>query len=111
MFEGFERRTVAVGGIDIACVIGGSGPPVLLLHGAADTRVSTDNIQDIYRHLPGKKQLESFPGLNHESYVATQPQQWKSYITGEDLANWGWRRERINAQRPTPNAQWKGLDA
>jgi haloacetate dehalogenase len=33
MFERFERKTVAVDGIDIACVVGGSGPPVLLLHG------------------------------------------------------------------------------
>lgn len=33
MFEGFERKTVDVAGVDIACVIGGSGPPALLLHG------------------------------------------------------------------------------
>jgi haloacetate dehalogenase len=33
MFEGFERKIVAVDGIDIACVVGGSGPPALLLHG------------------------------------------------------------------------------
>jgi haloacetate dehalogenase len=33
MFENFIRETVAVDGIDIACVLGGSGPPVLLLHG------------------------------------------------------------------------------
>ena len=33
MFEGFERMTVDVGGIDIACVVGGSGPPALFLHG------------------------------------------------------------------------------
>lgn len=34
MFEGFERRQVEVGdGMTINCVIRGSGPPVLLLHG------------------------------------------------------------------------------
>jgi len=37
VFEGFERKTVAVGGVDIACVVGGSGPPVLLLHGFPQT--------------------------------------------------------------------------
>jgi haloacetate dehalogenase len=37
VFEGFERKTVAVDGIDIACVVGGSGPPVLLLHGFPQT--------------------------------------------------------------------------
>jgi haloacetate dehalogenase len=33
MFEDFKRKIVTVGGIDIASVIGGAGPPVLLLHG------------------------------------------------------------------------------
>lgn len=34
MFEGFARRQVAVGGdITINCMIGGEGPPLLLLHG------------------------------------------------------------------------------
>jgi haloacetate dehalogenase len=33
MFDGFVRRIVDVDGIEIACVGGGSGPPVLLLHG------------------------------------------------------------------------------
>ena len=33
MFEGFDRKTLDVRGVRIACVIGGSGPPVLLLHG------------------------------------------------------------------------------
>jgi len=33
MFEGFEEKMVDVGGVDIACVVGGKGPPVLLLHG------------------------------------------------------------------------------
>lgn len=39
MFEGFTSHTVPVGnGIDIAAVVGGSGPPVLLLHGFPETR-------------------------------------------------------------------------
>ncbi|WP_298725331.1 alpha/beta hydrolase [uncultured Ferrovibrio sp.] len=33
LFEGFTRKTVTVDGIEINAVIGGSGPPVLLLHG------------------------------------------------------------------------------
>jgi haloacetate dehalogenase len=32
-FPGFERKRVAVPGAEIAAVIGGSGPPLLLLHG------------------------------------------------------------------------------
>lgn len=39
MFEGFTSHTVPVGnGVEIAAVIGGSGPPVLLLHGFPETR-------------------------------------------------------------------------
>ena len=33
MFEGFQRERVPVESTEIACVVGGSGPPVLLLHG------------------------------------------------------------------------------
>ena len=33
MFEGFEHRRIAGEGAEIVCVVGGSGPPVLLLHG------------------------------------------------------------------------------
>ncbi|MGE0022783.1 MAG: alpha/beta fold hydrolase [Hyphomicrobium sp.] len=39
MFEGFTSHTVAVGNdIEIAAVAGGSGPPLLLLHGYPETR-------------------------------------------------------------------------
>lgn len=37
MFEGFDQRTVEVDGVRIACVVGGAGPPVLLLHGFPQT--------------------------------------------------------------------------
>lgn len=37
MFEGFTRRRVATGGAEINLVIGGSGPPLLLLHGFPQT--------------------------------------------------------------------------
>jgi haloacetate dehalogenase len=33
MFEGFARRKIDTGEATINCVVGGSGPPVLLLHG------------------------------------------------------------------------------
>ena len=38
MFDGFDQRMVDVGGISVACAIGGSGPPVLLLHGFPQNR-------------------------------------------------------------------------
>jgi haloacetate dehalogenase len=33
VFKGFTRKKISVDGIDINCVHGGSGPPLLLLHG------------------------------------------------------------------------------
>ncbi len=39
MFEGFERKTVAVNEVAINLVHGGSGPPLLLLHGYPQTHV------------------------------------------------------------------------
>ena len=33
MFEGFERRRIDAGEVAINAVIGGAGPPLLLLHG------------------------------------------------------------------------------
>lgn len=38
MFEGFERRRVATSGAEISLVVGGAGPPLLLLHGFPQTR-------------------------------------------------------------------------
>ena len=37
LFPGFESKRVSVDGIDIHCVIGGSGPPLLMLHGYPQT--------------------------------------------------------------------------
>jgi haloacetate dehalogenase len=37
MFDGFKRGIVSVDGIDISYVTGGSGPPVLMLHGFPQT--------------------------------------------------------------------------
>ncbi len=37
LFPGFESRRIATAGAEIHCVIGGSGPPLLLLHGYPQT--------------------------------------------------------------------------
>lgn len=39
MFDGFSRQRIAVAGTTINTLIGGSGPPVLLLHGFPQTHV------------------------------------------------------------------------
>ena len=38
-FPGFETRRITTGGTEIHCKIGGSGPPILLLHGYPQTHV------------------------------------------------------------------------
>ncbi|MGR3344268.1 MAG: alpha/beta fold hydrolase, partial [Paracoccaceae bacterium] len=37
MFEGFQSHLVDVHGVKINCVVGGNGPPILLLHGYPQT--------------------------------------------------------------------------
>jgi haloacetate dehalogenase len=37
MLEGFERKQVETSGATINFVVGGSGPPLLLLHGYPET--------------------------------------------------------------------------
>jgi len=38
MFDSFSARTINVGDADISCVVGGAGPPLLLLHGYPQTK-------------------------------------------------------------------------
>ncbi len=40
MFNDFERRDIETEGAQIACFIGGSGPPLLLLHGYPETHIA-----------------------------------------------------------------------
>lgn len=54
--------------------------PILMLHGAEDARVSRAQLQSIYDHLPCEKELHVFDGLNHESYVAARPGEWKECV-------------------------------
>ena len=37
LFPGFAARRIATSGAEIHCVVGGSGPPLLLLHGYPQT--------------------------------------------------------------------------
>ena len=46
MFEGFEKRRLAVNGVEIALVHGGGRPGLLLLHGHPQTRAIWHKIAD-----------------------------------------------------------------
>src|SRR5262249_61964751 len=56
--------------------------PVLLLHGAADSRVRTEHVEEVAANLPGPSELVVFEGLGHESYVARREGRWKREVEG-----------------------------
>jgi haloacetate dehalogenase len=52
LFPGFEQRSVDVGDdVQIAATIGGSGPPLLLLHGHPQTRAIWHRIAPQLAHI------------------------------------------------------------
>lgn len=52
MFEGFERRRVRTDGAEINLVVGGEGPPVLLLHGYPQCHVMWHKVApELARHF------------------------------------------------------------
>jgi alpha-beta hydrolase superfamily lysophospholipase len=56
--------------------------PVLLLHGEDDRRVTRDQVEEIARNLSGPSELQFFPGIAHESYVAKNAERWKRCVGG-----------------------------
>lgn len=54
--------------------------PVLILHGAADTRATLTQAEAVYAQLDVDKRFEVFQDVGHESYVAVHPEQWKEAI-------------------------------
>lgn len=55
--------------------------PVLLMHGAKDPRVSVEDIGRIRAALPASAALHVFPELGHQSYVETEPDEWRRLVT------------------------------
>jgi len=54
----------------------------LLLYGEQDERVSRKEIDDIFRNLPGKKKLETYPLAGHENYLTRNNEKWVTDIKG-----------------------------
>ena len=51
MFDGFERRRLpGIDGIEINAVVGGSGPPLLLLHGFPQSHLMWHKVAPILAH-------------------------------------------------------------
>jgi uncharacterized protein len=54
--------------------------PVLLMHGANDTKAPCEQVEAIYANLAGDKLVHYFEELGHESYVAKRPEEWKQQV-------------------------------
>jgi alpha-beta hydrolase superfamily lysophospholipase len=50
--------------------------PVLLMYGAKDERVSREEIDSIYAHLHGKKELKVYENAGHENYLKKNRKEW-----------------------------------
>ena len=54
--------------------------PTLLLYGERDLNVSREEIDDIYKNLPGPKQLKTFPLAGHENYLIKYKEEWDKEV-------------------------------
>jgi alpha-beta hydrolase superfamily lysophospholipase len=54
--------------------------PVLLMNGTRDPKATRDQIEAIRANLAGEKAVHYFEGLEHESYVAKRPEEWKQQV-------------------------------
>jgi alpha-beta hydrolase superfamily lysophospholipase len=55
--------------------------PVLLLHGAEDPRVTTEQAEAVARNLGGPHQFEVLPGLGHRSLLHLRPGEWTQLVS------------------------------
>jgi alpha-beta hydrolase superfamily lysophospholipase len=73
-FNGFAHNPVAYAA-SVSC-------PTLLLQGDRDTRVRLAEANAIAANLGSSGQQVVFAGLSHESYLAAQPDRWRTEVGG-----------------------------
>ena len=56
--------------------------PTLLLYGEKDLRVMRSEIDEIFAHLPGPKELKTYPLSGHENYLTKYHDQWVLDVSG-----------------------------
>lgn len=54
--------------------------PTLLIYGRKDERVSMNEIESIYRNLPGEKELVVLPESGHDNYLEHSSEVWKASV-------------------------------
>ncbi|MEM7345321.1 MAG: alpha/beta fold hydrolase [Chloroflexota bacterium] len=55
--------------------------PTLVLHGSDDPRVTLDQAENLFDHLPSPKQFKVFEAAGHESYLQTNNRQWNEVVS------------------------------
>lgn len=55
--------------------------PVLLMNGEDDDRVTLEQAENIYSQISGTKTFVSIPETGHGSYIAAQPEIWKTSVS------------------------------
>jgi pimeloyl-ACP methyl ester carboxylesterase len=63
--------------------------PILFLHGTADPRAHVEEARRVFDAVPGRKQLNEFPGVEHVSIVTRFPGEWKQTV-GDFLKQFIW---------------------
>ena len=54
--------------------------PCLLLHGAADPRVTRQQVESVFGNLAGRKRLEMLTDVGHEPLLKARPEQWRTAV-------------------------------
>lgn len=55
--------------------------PTLLMYGEKDEKVSRQEINEIFKNLKGKKQLELYSKAGHENYLIKYNEQWTNNVS------------------------------
>jgi pimeloyl-ACP methyl ester carboxylesterase len=71
-FDGFKHNPLAYAP-SVHC-------PVLLMHGARDTRVSVAAARRVFDAVEGVKEFVTFEQSGHESYLSTHAIQWRTAV-------------------------------
>jgi alpha-beta hydrolase superfamily lysophospholipase len=55
--------------------------PVLMLHGANDPRATPTQARTVFDNLGGRKHIEIFEGVGHQSCLPANPEKWKNAVS------------------------------